>query len=372
MSWGRRLDRWAGVPIVWALSKGMSVQSAPRTIRRILIIKLAAMGDTVLLIPAIRAIRNAYPEATIDWWASPINVAIARTVPYVNRVLVAQATPGIPLARHIGQLRASRYDAVIDFEQWARGTAIIAALTGAPVRVGFDTPGEKRFALFTDGVRKDFKKHERDDFLALAGTLAPGPANPDLELWETPQGQAEADDRLSKRTSAKRKILLHPGCGGDGRPREWPLASYAVLGHWLMKNRDAQIYLSGGPEETQKTSQLRRLLNGQAIDWGGRVSWLGLVSLVRRMDLIVSGNTGIMHIAAALQRPQIALHGPTDPGIWGPLNPKARVIRTSCPDCPSLRLGFEYHRRDSSCMARIGIDEVEAAASALIDNPSPF
>jgi ADP-heptose:LPS heptosyltransferase len=76
-----------------------------------------------------------------------------------------------------------------------------------------------------------------------------------------------------------------------------------------------------------------------------------------------------MHVAAALRRPQVALHGPQDPALWGPVNAKARIVRSDCPKCPTLRFGFEYHRKDQACMARIGIEEVKAAVDAAFDNP---
>ena len=90
-----------------------------------------------------------------------------------------------------------------------------------------------------------------------------------------------------------------------------------------------------------------------------------MIPLLKRMDLLVSGNTGVMHLAAGLHRPQIALHGPTDPRLWGPLNDRAKVIQTSCPDCPCLRLGFEYHRSDDACMRKISVAEVQKAIENL-------
>jgi ADP-heptose:LPS heptosyltransferase len=74
-----------------------------------------------------------------------------------------------------------------------------------------------------------------------------------------------------------------------------------------------------------------------------------------------------MHVAAALGRPQVALHGPTDPAKWGPLNPAAVVVRSTCPGCPSQDMGWEYHRTDGFCMEQVGVDPVHAAARALLD-----
>ena len=154
-----------------------------------------------------------------------------------------------------------------------------------------------------------------------------------------------------------------------GRPREWPLSCYAVIAHWLIKKYGAKIVLTAGSDEIWKSRDLVRLLNGQAWDLGGKLSWPATISLVKQMDLVLSGNTGVMHVAAALKKDQVALHGPTDPRLWGPLNPRAKILQSSCPRCPCLRLGFEYHTFDQSCMAKIDVEEVKTAIARLIDNP---
>jgi ADP-heptose:LPS heptosyltransferase len=104
----------------------------------------------------------------------------------------------------------------------------------------------------------------------------------------------------------------------------------------------------------------------QSIVWNER-GLNKLIALLSLAHLVVSGNNGVMHIAAALQKPQVALHGPTNSRKWGPLNPKAVVIRSSCPDCPCLDLGFEYHRTDGFCMEQISVEEVFQAAKKLME-----
>ncbi|MBI5473906.1 MAG: glycosyltransferase family 9 protein [Ignavibacteriae bacterium] len=365
------LTRWfdflLGVPLLWLISLVRLRQPAVRDFRKILVIKLAAMGDTVLLIPVLHSLRGAHPDATIHWLMSRVNAPVARTVPYVNETIAWNGFSPMHFLTLIQQLRRERYDAVIDFEQWARGTALISFFCGAPHRVGFTTPGQFRSSLFTESVEKTFRVHELDDFYALAAKLGTLERQPTLEIFETEKGKDEIGALLSDTLQRnKLNVLIHPGCGADGLPREWPLSKYAEVSQWLEKTFDAQIFASGGPEETQKTAGLARLTGGNVIDLGGKLSWEGVISLVRHVDLIISGNTGVMHIAAALQKKQLALHGPTNALLWGPVNPNAVVVRSSCPGCPSLRLGFEYHRRDQFCMNLIEVDEVKASLSQML------
>lgn len=376
----RRLDFAFGVPLIalLALVQRARTRDRPASVRagarrRVLVIKLAAVGDTILLVPALRAIRKALPEARLDWLVSSTNEAVARTVPYVDHLYVMRRTVR-GIVRVLRTLRPNAYDVVIDAEQWARGTALISYLTGAPRRVGFSTPGQHRAALFTRAHVKTFAAHEVDEFLRLFSLVAPLEFDRSLELWDTPGGLLEAATFLDSpivRQATGPLVLFHPGCGADGGPREWPLESYAALGRRLQQSCGATLLLTSGPEETHKTAALNDLLDGTAHDLGGRLTWPGLIAVLRHVDLAVSGNTGVMHVAAALQLPQIALHGPTNPLLWGPVNPNAVVVQSTCSRCPCLRLGFEYHDGGPSCMRSIPVDAVCRAATGVLAGCAP-
>ncbi len=186
------------------------------------------------------------------------------------------------------------------------------------------------------------------------------------KFWETDDGKKQADAVLHL-DDDRLRVMLHPGCGWDGTAREWTIDQYAGLANRLTRQYGARIFLTGGPEERGKTAALNRALDGGAVDLAGKLSWHGTGSLLNAMDLVVSGNTGVMHLAAAMKRPQVALHGPTNPRLWGPLNDKAVVIQSKCQQCPCLKLGFEYHRHDSRCMESITLDEVLVQAENLIE-----
>ena len=380
MNWPRLLDRIVGIPLLAPMAfcgqePLRRKESKPWHLRKILLIKLAAVGDAVLLVPTIKALKQALPDAQIDWLVSTVNQEIAHTVPGINHFWVwdNRGVSGLfGVLKIIRELRAQRYDAVIDFEQWARGSAAIAFFSAAKIRVGFDTPKEHRAPAFTRTKPKRFDQHEMLEFAELAAHLVPvSYADLTLELLETASGIEQlrkiAPQLFDEKNNHKRQsVLIHPGCGRDGLPREWPISKYAALAQWLIQNYSTDIYISAGPEEKWKSQKLNRLLDGKAFDLGGQLSWSATVSLVQRMDLLVSGNTGVMHIGAALHRAQVALHGPTNSVLWGPQNKLARVVRSSCAKCPCLRLGFEYHRLDNACMNLISLEEVQSAVKELI------
>jgi lipopolysaccharide heptosyltransferase II len=344
------------------------VKLRPEEIRRLLVIKRGGVGTTVLLIPALRALRSALPRAEIDWLISPPLRPLAGLVPYVDNLIEAGKPSALNFIRLAAKLRGRHFDAVVDFEARSWLTVLLAWISGAPVRLGFFSPGQLRAKLFTEKFWRYFAQHESQEFLSLSGMLTPIVFDPSLELWESDDGRDEVDRLALKRLGDGPLVVLHPACGKDGLPREWPLGNYAVLANWLIKKHGAHVLITGGPDERKKTADLQRLLNGQARDLGGQLSLRGMISLLNRVDLVVSGNNGVMHLAAALRRRQVALHGPTDVRLRGPSNTRARVVKTDCSKCPCLRFGHEYHRKDQACMARISVESVKAAVEALFDN----
>lgn len=365
----RTLDHVLGVPLLQVARLFTSRKGEPPRdpLRHVLVIKLAAVGDTVLMVPLLRALRAALPYAQIDWLVSRTNLELAETVPYVNRLWLLDSFAPVALYKLLRTLRAVGYDAVLDLEQWAKGTPLLAWSTGAPHLLGFKTPGQYRDALFSESYVKRYDRHELDEFFGLTSLLAPIESDHRLELWVTDAGIKNLQDGAPTFDwiTDRLLVLLHPGCGSDGRPREWPVSHYAEIARWLRATRKADILVSGGPEDRRVANALATAVPG-AVNLCGRLNWQGTVALASRVGLVVSGNTGIMHIASAFQIPQIALHGPTNPSVWGPLNPKAVVIKSSCPQCPCLKLGFEYHTNDQSCMERISVTEVQAAINRLL------
>jgi ADP-heptose:LPS heptosyltransferase len=208
---------------------------------------------------------------------------------------------------------------------------------------------------------KTYDRHELQEFKDLLSLCFSIGEKLDLEwlaLTDLPDGLKWPQGKTA---------VIHPGCGVDGTPREWLLTKYGLLAHWLMKHHGFNLIFTGGPDEPKKTSDLNKLIGGLGLDLGGKLSWKQTAAVLSRADLVISGNTGVMHLAAALKKSQIALHGPTNPVLWGPLNPKAVVIQSDCPNCPCLRLGFEYHAFDQSCMDRIDLQRVKEAVDAMFD-----
>ncbi|HEX7240397.1 MAG TPA: glycosyltransferase family 9 protein [Longimicrobiaceae bacterium] len=371
----KSLDRLVGQLGVLALAPFSRRTSGPAVLaspRRVLVVKLAALGDTVLLVPAVRALRERFPDAEVTLVCTGVNEAAARLYPgCFDRILRLEVGRALRepayLLDFVRGLRALRFDVVFDFEQWPYVSPILLRLAGIPVRVGFRTGARTRHLLYTHVRERRGDRHEAENFLHLLGAVGIEPPAPVLELPVAEEARRDVVEglRADGWNGEDPLVVVHPGCGSHGFPREWPLASYEALCTRLLAAGEAFFVFTGGPDERHLTGPLAAALGGRGT---ARTEltlerFAALVSLAR---LVVSGNTGAMHLAAAAGVPQVALHGPTDSAKWGPLNPRAVVIRSSCPECPCLDLGHEFHRTDGFCMAQIPVDEVYRAAVAAL------
>jgi len=340
--------------------------------RRILVVKLAALGDAVLLVPALRSIRKRYPHAEIVFLGTTLTESFLRQFPeYIDRFVVITIhsflRPGF-FFRFIKELRALECDAAFDFEQWTRFVPLILALARIPVRVGFRVKGQFRHFLFTQCKDRTPHVHEVDNFLSLAEVLGTAGHSRELEVKSDPEfvRDAEHELTLSGWDGKKALIVLHPGCGVHGFPREWPPSSYSELALRISKTFEAFFVVSGTKQELALLDRVRMGIGSSSMTYkiSDPCRFIGMLSL---SSLFVSGNNGAMHLAAALQVPQVALHGPTNSRQWGPLNPNATIVRSHCPLCPCLDLGSEYHRRDGYCMAQIPVAEVYRASLGILE-----
>ena len=370
------MDRYAGIPLSMLLAwffRQKPGQGLPSPeFRRILVVKLAALGDAVLLVPSLRALRKRYPRAEIVFLGTSLTESFLRQFPeYIDRFVVITIRsflrPGYVL-RFIRDVRSLACDAAIDFEQWTRFVPLILALARIPVRVGFRVKRQFRHFLYTHCKDRNPRVHEVDNFLSLAEVLGAADHSRALEVKTDPAFVKDAEHELTTSgwDGKTALIVLHPGCGEHGFPREWPPSSYSEFASRISKNFKAFFVVSGTEQEVALLDQVRMEIGSSSTTFkiSDPCRFVGMLSLA---SLFVSGNNGAMHLAAALRVPQVALHGPTNPGQWGPLNLNATVVRSHCPLCPCLDLGSEYHRRDGYCMSQIPVAEVYQASLEILE-----
>ena len=375
------LDRYIGSFLCFLLG---GFQSRPpiqyRDPQRILLIQLSAIGDTILAIPTIRAIRNRYPNAHLAMIASSINLQYLEGCPYIDqripcRLEAVMKSPRSLIAFIMG-LRRQEFDWAIDFEHWPRFSALIAYGSGASRRIGFRSAGQHRHFLFSDVVEHVPGQHEVVNFLRIAELLGCPMRAPDLEVWLKQADQewvTEFFDEMGV-DSGGPVVAIHPEAGRRDEPRRrFPQDRYVAVANALIERYQAQIILTGAPSEIELSQQIAFQAGPPCVVAAGKTDINQLAALFANVDFVICGNCGPMHLAAAAGTPVVALHGPTNPLQWGPWGTGHTILHVDVPCSPCLNLGFEYgcsafSDGTSPCMHTIQIDEVlEVCEKYLID-----
>ncbi len=306
---------------------------------RILFIRIDRLGDMVLSTPALKAIKEKYPSARLSVLASPAAAGLLDGNPYVNEVYVWDESQGpAALLKTIKNLRAARFDLAVDPRPgYELGTAIIAFLSGARVRAGYDSHGRGVFLNLTTPVPLPGAHFSSEAFgvLKLIGIEGPG-SSP--ELFIRPEAVAEAGNILKVRGVEESDIVvaLHPG--GYYPSQRWPADRFAAVARALMARYGAKILLIGSPGETGIIEAIISLLSAADRNNVVRTENLGigtLCALIARSRLFIGNNSGPLHMAGALNIPSVSTMGPTDEGRWRPIGRNQIVLKAglSCLSC---------------------------------------
>ena len=234
------------------------------------------------------------------------------------------------------------------------------------MRIGFRTKGQGRHFLFTETVPHIGGRHEVRNFLDIATRLACPVQAFDLEVWCDLAARTWVRETLIQEQVPPNAplVALHPEAGRRGEPRRrWSPESYVALADALVERFGVQIVLTGAPDEVNISEQIASQTRHRAVILTGRTDVNQLAALFSDAALVVSGNCGPMHLAAATGTPVIGLHGPTNAAQWGPWSRDVSIVRAAMPCSPCLNLGFEYGCQalpdgTSPCMWSIGVESV--------------
>jgi lipopolysaccharide heptosyltransferase II len=350
----------------------------------ILLLRLERVGDLLMTLDAIAAVRAQRAGAAIDLVVGGWNEPIARMIPGVDRVETLSAgwlargagrdSAATLVARAWGW-RSRRYDLAINFEGDIRSNVLLG-LSGAARRVGFPMAGGG--PMLTDAVPFDPAIHTRSSSLRLverAFDLVSGaledfrPAGGARRLLLPADARERAATLLSTAPAGRPVVVVH---GGGGREiKQWNLERFGEVATRLARTFRATVVLSGGEEDRGVVDTLSRCLGPDVdrVDLCGRVDLVTLAAVLDRASLLITGDTGPMHLAAALDVPLVAVFGPSDPHRWGPASDRARVVRADLPCSPCNRIRRPPERcrgHVPDCLAAVSADQVHDAAARLL------
>ena len=369
----------AALSVAAAVARPFRARGATHAPRRILLLRLERIGDLLMTASAIADVRANAPDAEIDLVVGSWNADIARALPAVTRVETldaawlaregtAKALPA--LLSGTRRWKKRQYDLAINFEPDIR-TNVMLALSGAGRTAGFASGGGGR--LLDDALEYDVRAHTIDNTRRLVAHVFHRSPTPHRQpLLAIPDATARDAARL---LPARRPLIgLH--ASGGRAIKQWPAERFADVAARLSAEREATIILTGGPGDREIVDVVKRRLPDTAyVDLRGGIDLLTLAAALARLDLFITGDTGPMHLAAAVGTPIVAVFGPSDPIRYAPRGPHDRIVRVDLPCSPCNRIRLPPERcvgHTPDCLSFLTSDHVYEAAASVLDATRPY
>ena len=330
---------------------------------RFLIIRLSSIGDIVHALPAVAALGETFPQAQIDWVVERRYAQLLEGNPFLRRVIkldtlgwrgrLGSAGTIQDIARGLKSLREMNYDAAIDFQRLWK-SALIAWLSRSRERLGFEAHWMREPAanvLYTEQIAPRNRYHVIDQNIAIVERLGARVGKWQFPLPSNPEDDRDVERRLAM-IGGGEFLVVNPG--GGWRAKCWAPVDYAELLRRLVAEFEYRVLLTGSPNEEELIhSILDKSSTRRASYFPSTI--IQFIALARRARLFVGGDTGPLHLAAAVETPVVGIYGPTDPKRNGPFAPDDIVLWN--------RARIDYTRRgnDSEHIAGISVEAVLAA-----------
>jgi lipopolysaccharide heptosyltransferase II len=364
----------------------------------ILVIKLAGIGDGLLIMPAIRALRETYPDARIDLLTRHIPAQIFQGWSNLNELIVINPRPDgaklnraftpmqrlILLNKLLKRLRAERYDAILLFHHLLPLHCrlifqILLLVTGARWRIGLDNG----YGWFLNVKVQDNgfgARHEAEHYLAVAEAIGATTHDKHLQVSLTDEERRQAYvivHGLQKPDAIPGPIIaMHPGCSILSTARRWPPERFAQLADTLYHEFGGQLLLLGGPDEAPLREEVIHLMtSAMAVrSLSGQESIRITAAIIALCDLFIGNDSGLMHLATAVDTPTVAIFGLTNHNAWGPytggIPGKAAVVRLDLPCMPCYFRGQDIGTPEGcvtrDCLTQLQVAPVAATARKML------
>jgi len=346
--------------------------------RKFLVIRLSAIGDVVRTLPAVKGLRERYPDAYIAWLVEEKSSNILLDSPYLDRVMVfprrelvgsagSRASPAAragSLRRFIRELRVESFDTVLDFHGIFK-SGVLARLSGAKERIGFARGYTKEFnwlfinrAVVPPGRR--INRYERN--ISLVESLGAAPSNLDVTIVVPEAAKRGVEEFLGQFDDSKPLVAMHPA---TSRPfKHWEPEKYARVADRLLTDGIAHVLVTYGPGEEDVARRVVAQMQSGAAPIMKAGSLREYAWLIKRADVYFGSDTGPMHIASTMCTPVVAMFGPTDPVVNSPYRQPHHVLYKAlpCSPCSERRCS-----RDLECMTSITVEEAYDAIVRMLE-----
>jgi heptosyltransferase-2 len=338
--------------------------------KRIIIVRMDRVGDVVLSTPAIKAVRDAYPDSRIAVLVRPYAREVVDGNPYIDEVITYDKSGKekslLGKVRFIAELKNKKFDLAIILHP-KNSSHILAYLAGIPKRLGYD---KKLGILLTKKIphtKQYGLKHEIDYVLGLLRYIGIEGSDRNLCMPVSRPSEERIKDLFDKNGVSPNDpvITIHPAA--SCRSRRWALERFAKTSDLLSQKYGARIVIVSGPDDKMIGGKVAELMKSKPLNLAGKTSISDLASILRRSRLLISNDSGPVHISCAVGTPVIAIFSRKDRGIsperWGPVGKRDIVLHkdAGCEIClaHNCKLGFK-------CLDMISVEDVLSAAGRIL------
>ena len=330
-------------------------------IRRILIRPSNWIGDVVMNIPTIEAVRENFPESTISVVARPWVTPLLENHPAVDQVLPYKKGDDhlsriFEIIRMAGRIRRKEFDLAILLQN-AFEAALLTYLGGINLRVGYNTDW-RGFLLSHAVIRDDevLSLHQVEYYLYILRSMGWDAKSTDPRVFVADSDKKAIQSVLAAAGIGRDHVLvgLSPGAV-FGPAKQWPAERFAAIGDWAAQRWGAKAVVMGSEGDQDICTEVNELMKHGSLNLCAQTTLGEVMALIERCHYFVTNDSGLMHIGAALHVPMVAVFGSTDPIATGPRSRNARVVRHSvdCAPCLKPECSSDYR-----CMLSIEPDEV--------------
>jgi heptosyltransferase-2 len=330
-------------------------------IKKIIVRSANWIGDTVMMLPSLAALKTNFPDSHITVLASPWVVPLFKNHPAVNRTkTMAKGNNFITslkeLVSIISWLRAERFDMAVLFQN-AFEAAFLAYTGKVKYRVGYNTDG-RGFLLTHKVIRNRQIRliHQVEYFLGLIEAMNWHVEEREPILYGNPTDSTSSSSLISSKGIDDCSFMFGINPGAEyGPAKRWPAERFAVIGDWAAKRWNAKVVIFGSFSEREIAAKVENSMHTNPVNLCGHTTLGQAMALIKRCSFFLTNDSGLMHIAAAFNIPMVAVFGPTDHMVTRPVSKNARIIRHDVNCSPCLK---EVCPSDHRCMVSIKPEEV--------------
>jgi len=377
----RLVDKYAGYAacaLFTALGPGGPARVEKEKIKRILTIKFWGIGSILLLTPAIKGLREEFSGARIVFFTALRNREICEALGIFDEVFYLDLDGGwfrfaSSLAKNLFRVISGKFDMVMDFEFFTRFSAVISFFSFAKVRAGYHAWEAWRGDIHNIKVPFNRYWHIMDNFYNL-GVCAGLEPRTELKMAKpavTAGDRAAVEELLARAGVSGGFVAANVNASNLVIERRWPHENFVELSRRLIKKHGRSIiFVGSGSERGAVDAIVQKIGDPLAVNLAGRLNISRLACLFEKADLVISNDSGPLHLAVAMETPTVSLFGPETPAIYGPRG-KAHIVifkNIDCSPCINVhdRKSVQCYWEKPKCMASISVEEVlEAVDKAL-------